>query len=105
MYNIDPPTLNNPRAGSYSRIRATDLHLYVYDENDETTRHETNDSLKRHHEPLPAADSTRSRQMSSNLKRSTSFPVYYAPDVGAINGYVTLTRAEYQAKSRSLLIN
>lgn len=100
MYNIDPPTLSNSRVSTYSSSWTC---TYRYDENDETVRHETGDSLKRHHEPLPAADSI--RQMSTNLKRSTSFPVYYTPDVGAINDYVTLTRAEYHAKSRSLFIN
>lgn len=101
MYNIDPSTLSNPRVSTYSNSWTC---TYRYDENDETVRHETDDSLKRHHEPLPAADSIRSRQMSTNLKRSTSFPVYYTP-VGAINDYVTLTRAEYHANSRSLFIN
>lgn len=81
LYDIDPPILSNPRASIYSRVRAERR-------TDEAMERETDGFVKAtHHEshfPLPG--STGSRQTSTNLKRSTSFPVYYAPDVGAING-------------------
>lgn len=50
---------------------------------------------------LPAADSARSRQMSTNLKRSTSFPVYYTSLMSARSMTTRPWLGKYHAKSRT----
>lgn len=99
LYNIDPPTLSDPRAGYNSRVAICDQLAPI------NVTHEADNSLNPTPRALPSTDSTRSRQMSTNLKRSTSFPVYYAPDADMINDYVALTRSKYHRRSNSLFMN